>query len=130
MDVFDHGYAGRIMLYICCSLLDSMWQTTTYWLIGAMSNDPAKLAYFAGFCTILSFYRRRFQVVLISGTDKSIQSAGAAGAWAADGDFVPYASLTCTLSVLITEITLFAGTWQFLVAPGVFLWPALFLPFL
>ena len=37
-------------LYIFCGLLDSMWQTTAYWLMGAMSNDPAKLAHFTGFC--------------------------------------------------------------------------------
>jgi hypothetical protein len=50
MDIFDSGYAGRIMLYIFCGLLDAMWQTAVYWLMGAMSNDPAKLAYFTGFC--------------------------------------------------------------------------------
>jgi hypothetical protein len=50
-DIFSHGYAGRIMLYICFGLLDAMWQTTAYWLMGAMSNDPAKLAHFTGFCT-------------------------------------------------------------------------------
>ena len=50
MDIYDHGYAGRIWLYIFCGLLDAMWQTTAYWMMGAMSNDPAKLAYFTGFC--------------------------------------------------------------------------------
>lgn len=29
-----------------------MWQTTAYWIMGAMSNDPAKLAHFAGFCEL------------------------------------------------------------------------------
>jgi hypothetical protein len=33
------------------SLLDAMWQTTTLWLIGAMSNDSNKLAIYSGFCT-------------------------------------------------------------------------------
>ena len=37
-------------LYIFCGLLDAMWQTTAYWFMGAMSNDPAKLAHFTGFC--------------------------------------------------------------------------------
>lgn len=69
-DIFTHGYTGRIFLYIFCGLLDSMWQTTSYWIIGAMSNDPAKLAYFAGFY-------------------KSIQSAGGAGSWAADAQKTP-----------------------------------------
>ena len=50
LDIYDHGYAGRVMFYIFCGLLDAMWQTTSYWLMGAMSNDPSKLAFFAGFC--------------------------------------------------------------------------------
>jgi hypothetical protein len=50
LDIFDHGYTPRIWLYIFCGLLDAMWQTTAYWLMGAMSNDPAKLAYLTGFC--------------------------------------------------------------------------------
>jgi len=52
-DIFSRGYAGRVMLYIFCGLLDAMWQTTAYWLMGAMSNDPAKLAHFTGFCTYI-----------------------------------------------------------------------------
>jgi hypothetical protein len=51
-----------------------MWQTAAYWMMGAMSNDPAKLAHFTGFY-------------------KSIQSAGAAGTWRADATGVPYMSL-------------------------------------
>jgi hypothetical protein len=50
IDIFDGAYVGRVFLYICCGLLDSMWQTTAYWLMGAMSNNPAKLAHFSGFC--------------------------------------------------------------------------------
>ena len=50
LDIFDRGYISRIWLYIFCGLLDAMWQTTAYWLMGAMSNDPAKLAYLTGFC--------------------------------------------------------------------------------
>lgn len=42
-----------------------MWQTYAYWLMGALSNDPRKLAYFAGFY-------------------KGIQSAGAAVVWRMD----------------------------------------------
>lgn len=51
IDIHDKEYVGRIWFYIFCGLLDAMWQTTSYWLMGAMSNDPAKLAFFAGFCT-------------------------------------------------------------------------------
>ncbi|KAG6885023.1 hypothetical protein C0993_006439 [Termitomyces sp. T159_Od127] len=50
LDIFSPGYTGKIFLYVFCGILDAMWQTTAYWLMGAMSNDPAKLAYFAGFC--------------------------------------------------------------------------------
>ena len=50
MDIYDKGYAGHLFLYIFCGILDSMWQTTAYWMMGAMSNDPARLAYFSGFC--------------------------------------------------------------------------------
>ncbi|KAI0245670.1 MFS general substrate transporter [Lactifluus subvellereus] len=74
MDIYDKGYTSHLFLYIFCGLLDSMWQTTAYWMMGAMSNDPAKLAYFTGFY-------------------KSIQSAGAAGVWRADAMKVPYLNL-------------------------------------
>lgn len=50
MDFSEHGYAGKVWLYIFCGLLDAMWQTYSYWMMGAMSNDPAKLAIFTGFC--------------------------------------------------------------------------------
>ncbi|KAJ7731927.1 MFS general substrate transporter [Mycena maculata] len=65
IDFSDKQYVGRVFLYIFCGLLDAMWQTSVYWMMGAMSNDPSKLAYFTGFY-------------------KSIQSAGAAGVWRAD----------------------------------------------
>ena len=51
IDIYDSGYVAKMWLYIFCGILDSMWQTTAYWMMGAMSNDPNKLAYFAGFCT-------------------------------------------------------------------------------
>ena len=50
MDIYDSGYPGKVTLYIYFAILDAMWQTAAYWLMGAMSNDPAKLAHFAGFC--------------------------------------------------------------------------------
>ncbi|KAF8341709.1 MFS general substrate transporter [Amanita rubescens] len=90
----DNGYVGRIMLYIFCGILDAVWQTTTYWLMGAMSNDPAKLAHFAGFY-------------------KSIQSAGAAGMWAADARGRPY-------------INIFISTWVLLVAGIIFALPMVY----
>ena len=50
LDIYDKPYIGRIFLYIVCGILDAMWQTTAYWIMGAMSNDPAKLANLTGFC--------------------------------------------------------------------------------
>ncbi|KAF8639403.1 hypothetical protein AX17_001528 [Amanita inopinata Kibby_2008] len=79
----EPAYVGRIFLYIFCGLLDAMWQTTAYWLMGAMSNDPAKLAHFAGFY-------------------KSIQSAGAAGVWRADGIGLPFMNIFISTWVLLT----------------------------
>lgn len=51
------------MLYGC---LDAIWQTYCYYVMGALSNDPEKLAYYSGFY-------------------KSIQAAGAAVVAALDG---------------------------------------------
>ncbi|KAG5222431.1 major facilitator superfamily domain-containing protein [Salix suchowensis] len=39
MDIHDHGYAGRIWLYIFCGLLDAMWQTTAYWVSSFWRDD-------------------------------------------------------------------------------------------
>lgn len=86
MDIYHEGYTSHAILYIFCGLLDSMWQTTAYWMMGAMSNDPAKLAYFTGFY-------------------KSIQSAGAAGVWRADAMKVPYMNLfLSTWGILIAGL--------------------------
>ena len=53
IDIHESPYVSHLWLYIFCGLLDSMWQTTAYWFMGAMSNDPAKLANFSGFCACL-----------------------------------------------------------------------------
>jgi len=95
IDIHDRGYAAKIWLYIFCGLLDSIWQTTAYWVMGAMSNDPAKLAHFIGFY-------------------KSIQSAGAAGVWRADGVGLPY-------------MNIFISTWTLLVAGLLFLLPMMYI---
>ncbi|CCA69390.1 hypothetical protein PIIN_03290 [Serendipita indica DSM 11827] len=95
INIHDKGYPARVWLYIFCGLLDSMWQTAIYWMMGAMSNDPAKLAYFTGLY-------------------KSIQSAGGAVAWRADGLKVPY-------------MNLFISTWVLLAAGLVFALPMLHL---
>lgn len=56
IDIFDKRYIGRIFLYIGFGLLDAMWQTTTYWLMGAISNDAGKLAIMVGFCELSFFF--------------------------------------------------------------------------
>ncbi|KAK0245293.1 hypothetical protein EDD85DRAFT_13486, partial [Armillaria nabsnona] len=71
------------VVYICCGIPDAMWQTTAYWLMSAMSNDPSKLAFFA------EFY-------------KSTHSVGAAGIWHA-GAVPPY------MDMFISEWALLVG---------------------
>ncbi|KAH8111474.1 hypothetical protein DFH11DRAFT_1729406 [Phellopilus nigrolimitatus] len=89
IDIYDKDYPAHIWLYIFCALLDSMWQTTAYWMMGAMSNDPAKLAFLTGFY-------------------KSIQSAGAAGVWRADAIHLPFMNIFLSTWVLLVAGLLFA----------------------
>jgi len=89
IDFSEKRYIGRVFLYIFFGLLDAMWQTTVYWMMGAMSNDPNKLAYFTGFY-------------------KSIQSAGAAGSWRADAVLLPYMNVFASTWALCAAGLLFA----------------------
>ncbi|KIM39155.1 hypothetical protein M413DRAFT_236945 [Hebeloma cylindrosporum] len=89
LSIHSHGYAAKIWLYIFCGLLDAMWQITAYWIMGAMSNDPAKLAHFAGLY-------------------KSIQSAGAAGIWRADAVKIPFMNIFVSTWVLLVAGLVFA----------------------
>ncbi|KAG8908081.1 hypothetical protein FRB99_000525 [Tulasnella sp. 403] len=89
IDFKDKGYVAYVWLYIFCAFLDSMWQTTAYWMMGAMSNDPAKLAIFTGFY-------------------KSIQSAGGAGAWRADAVGLPYMNIFASTWALLVAGLVFA----------------------
>lgn len=95
IDFLDKNYAAHVWLMIFYGFLDSMWQTYAYWLMGAMSNDPAKLAVFTGFY-------------------KSLQSAGAAGVWSADGASAPY-------------MNIFLSTWCLTVAGMIFAAPMVYL---
>ncbi|RZC17857.1 UNC93-like protein 1 [Glycine soja] len=58
-------YAGPFVLYFSFGLLDAMFQSMVYWVIGALANDSEILSRYAGFY-------------------KGIQSAGAAVAWQID----------------------------------------------
>ncbi|KAM5530428.1 hypothetical protein V8D89_015903 [Ganoderma adspersum] len=89
IDIHERGYPAHLCLYIACGLLDSMWQTTAYWFMGAMSNDPAKLANFSGFY-------------------KSLQSAGAAGVWRGDAVKLPFMNIFISTWVLLVAGLIFA----------------------
>ncbi|KIK37066.1 hypothetical protein CY34DRAFT_477572 [Suillus luteus UH-Slu-Lm8-n1] len=74
-------FSVHLWSYYYQFLLDSMWQTTAYWLMGAMSNDPAKLAVFTGFY-------------------KCFQSAGSAVVWRLDAVQKPYMDIFISTWVL------------------------------
>ena len=61
-------------IHMFYGFLDATWQTYAYWLMGSLSNEPRKLAYFAGFY-------------------KSIQSAGAAVIWRVDALKHPFQAI-------------------------------------
>ncbi|WOL09959.1 hypothetical protein Cni_G18713 [Canna indica] len=67
LDFKDSGakYAGPFVLYFSYGLLDAMFQSLCYWVIGALADDPETLSRFSGFY-------------------KGVQSAGAAVAWQVD----------------------------------------------
>ncbi|KAI9464319.1 MFS general substrate transporter [Boletus coccyginus] len=89
IDIHSKDYPAHVWLMIFYGLLDSMWQTYAYWLMGAMSNDLAKLAVFTGFY-------------------KSVQSCGAAGVWRADALGLPYMSIFLSTWALTTTGMVFA----------------------
>ncbi|KAG9307916.1 major facilitator superfamily domain-containing protein [Chiua virens] len=89
MDIYDASYPAHVWLMILYGLLDAMWQTTAFWLIGAMSNDTNKLAIYAG------FYH-------------SIQSAGAAGVWRMDAIGLPYMNIFLSTWCLVAAGLLLA----------------------
>lgn len=97
MDIFDKPYVGRVFLYAFFGILDATWQITSYWIMGAMSNDPRKLAYFTGLCGSPSTsHNSNIAHAYSYDIDKSIQSAGAAGVWRADGVKLPFVILLLT----------------------------------
>lgn len=72
---FTHGnYIGPMFLYLFYGLFDAIFQNFIYWTLGALSNNPKKVALYAGFY-------------------KGIQSAGAAIAWRLDAIETPYMTM-------------------------------------
>ncbi|CAK9437881.1 uncharacterized protein LODBEIA_P22590 [Lodderomyces beijingensis] len=74
MDFTESRYVGPVFLYIFYGLYDAIFQTYTLWTLGALSNNPKKVALYAGFY-------------------KGVQSAGAAIAWRLDAIELPYMNL-------------------------------------
>uniref|UniRef100_A0A6N2LP24 Major facilitator superfamily (MFS) profile domain-containing protein n=1 Tax=Salix viminalis TaxID=40686 RepID=A0A6N2LP24_SALVM len=72
LDFKDSGsdFAGPFVLYFSYGLLDSMFQSMVYWVIGALADDSEILSRYVGFY-------------------KGVQSAGAAVAWQVDAHKVP-----------------------------------------
>ncbi|KAL2921593.1 UNC93-like protein 2 [Bienertia sinuspersici] len=73
LDFKDSGtaYAGPFLLYFSYGLLDAMFQSMVYWVIGALADDSETLSRYSGFY-------------------KGVQSAGAAVAWQIDVHSVSY----------------------------------------
>ncbi|KAI4363710.1 hypothetical protein MLD38_019893 [Melastoma candidum] len=75
LDFKDSGsaYAGPFVLYFSYGLLDAMFQSMVYWVIGGLADDSETLSRYSGFY-------------------KGVQSAGAAIAWQVDTHKVPMLS--------------------------------------
>ncbi|KAJ4832475.1 hypothetical protein Tsubulata_000014 [Turnera subulata] len=75
LDFKDSGsaFAGPFVLYFSYGLLDAMFQSTVYWVIGALGDDSEILSRYVGFY-------------------KGVQSAGAAVAWQVDSHKTPMLS--------------------------------------
>lgn len=75
LDFKDSGadFAGPFVLYFSYGLLDSMFQSMVYWVIGALANDSEILSRYSGFY-------------------KGVQSAGGAVAWQVDTNNVSFSS--------------------------------------
>ncbi|XWS43024.1 hypothetical protein CRYUN_Cryun16bG0065400 [Craigia yunnanensis] len=73
LDFKESAFAGPFVLYFSYGLLDAMFQSMVYWVIGALADDSQTLSRYSGFY-------------------KGVQSAGAAVAWQVDTHKVPLLS--------------------------------------
>ncbi|KIJ67802.1 hypothetical protein HYDPIDRAFT_25272 [Hydnomerulius pinastri MD-312] len=89
MDIYDEAFPAYCILMASFGLFDALWQTTVYWLLGAISNDAGQLAIYVGFY-------------------KSIQSAGGAGAWRADAVGTSYMNMFASTWALSVAGLIFA----------------------
>ncbi|KAI3457913.1 hypothetical protein Pfo_014575 [Paulownia fortunei] len=76
-------FAGPFVLYFSYGLLDAMFQSMVYWVIGALADDTEILSRYTGFY-------------------KGVQSAGAAVAWQIDTHKVPFLNELITNWALMT----------------------------
>ncbi|XP_071687120.1 UNC93-like protein 1 [Rutidosis leptorrhynchoides] len=76
-------FAGPFVLYFSYGLLDAMFQSMVYWIIGGLANDSIILSRYVGFY-------------------KGVQSAGAAVAWQIDAHKVPFMNQLIVNWVLTT----------------------------
>ncbi|KAI1802324.1 MFS general substrate transporter [Daldinia bambusicola] len=94
IDWTDKDFLAPMFLYIFYGVYDSVWQTSIYWYMGALSNSGRKTANMAGFY-------------------KGLQSAGAAIFWRLDGIHTEYSTLfaatwgVCAGSLLIAAPVIF-----------------------
>ncbi|XP_073032980.1 UNC93-like protein 1 [Primulina eburnea] len=77
------NFAGPFMLYFSYGLLDAMFQSMVYWVIGALADDSEVLSRYVGFY-------------------KGVQSAGGAVAWQIDAHNVPFLNELITNWALTT----------------------------
>ncbi|VDB95440.1 unnamed protein product [Peniophora sp. CBMAI 1063] len=71
MSYHDSAFVAKGALYFAFYFSDSAYQALAYWIMGAITNDPFKLARYAGFY-------------------KAIQSAGSAGSYGMDAVETPF----------------------------------------
>lgn len=90
LDFKESAFAGPFVLYFSYGLLDAMFQSMVYWVIGALADDSQTLSRYSGFY-------------------KGVQSAGAAVAWQVDTHKVPL------LSQLVVNWSLTTVSYPFLV---------------
>lgn len=83
-------------MYIAYAFYDGAYQSYAYWLMGALSNDSAKLARYSGWY-------------------KSIQSAAAAVVWRLDGLRTPYRTMYLSTWIFLSVAcvtTTYVGFWR------------------
>ncbi|KAF9638525.1 hypothetical protein BFW01_g9422 [Lasiodiplodia theobromae] len=89
-------YAPYLIMYIAYAFYDGAYQSYAYWLMGALSNDSAKLARYSGWY-------------------KSIQSAAAAVVWRLDGLRTPYRTMYLSTWIFLSVAcvtTTYVGFWR------------------